>query len=185
MKLYIKNMVCNRCVMVVKQELEKMKLRAANVSMGEVELAKPASAKQLSDFSVRLQELGFELLDDQKQKQIEKIKNLLIKKTQSGEMEEHFSISDYLSKSLHKDYSSVSRLFSQVEGITIEQFFILQKIEKVKEWLVYGELSLNEISYKLGYSSVSHLSAQFKKITGLTPSDFKKMGGSRKSLDNL
>ena len=178
-------MVCNRCVMVVKQKLEKMKLKIVNVSMGEVELVKPASAKQLSDISVRLQELGFELLDDQKQKQIEKIKNLLIKKTQAGELEEHFSISDYLSKSLHKDYSSVSRLFSQVEGITIEQFFILQKIEKVKEWLVYGELSLNEISYKLGYSSVSHLSAQFKKITGLTPSDFKKMGGSRKSLDNL
>lgn len=185
MKLYIKNMVCNRCVIVVKQELEKMKLRAANVSMGEVELAKPASAKQLSNFSVRLQELGFELLDDQKQKQIEKIKNLLIKKTQAGELEEHFSISDYLSKSLYKDYSSVSRLFSQVEGVTIEQFFILQKIEKVKEWLVYGEFSLNEISYKLGYSSVSHLSAQFKKITGLTPSDFKKMGGSRKCLDSL
>jgi AraC family transcriptional regulator len=185
MKLYIKNMVCNRCVMVVKQKLEKMKLKIVNVSMGEVELVKPASAKQLSDISVRLQELGFELLDDQKQKQIEKIKTLLIKKTQSGDLEEHFSISGYLSKSLHKDYSSVSRLFSQVEGITIEQFFILQKIEKVKEWLVYGELSLNEISYKLGYSSVSHLSAQFKKITGLTPSDFKKMGGSRKSLDNL
>lgn len=185
MKLYIKNMVCNRCVMVVKQELEKMKLKIVNVSMGEVELVKPTSAKQLSDISVRLQELGFELLDDQKQKQIEKIKNLLIKKTQAGELEEHFSISHYLGKSLHKDYSSVSRLFSQVEGITIEQFFILQKIEKVKEWLVYGELSLNEISYKLGYSSVSHLSAQFKKITGLTPSDFKKMGGSRKSLDNL
>lgn len=185
MKLYIKNMVCNRCVMVVKQKLEKMKLKIVNVSMGEVELVKPASAKQLSDISVRLQELGFELLDDQKQKQIEKIKNLLIKKTQAGELEEHFSISHYLGKSLHKDYSSVSRLFSQVEGITIEQFFILQKIEKVKEWLVYGELSLNEISYKLGYSSVSHLSAQFKKITGLTPSDFKKMGGSRKSLDNL
>jgi AraC family transcriptional regulator len=178
-------MVCNRCVMVVKQKLEKMKLKIVNVSMGEVELVKPASAKQLSDISVRLQELGFELLDDQKQKQIEKIKTLLIKKTQSGDLEEHFSISGYLSKSLHKDYSSVSRLFSQVEGITIEQFFILQKIEKVKEWLVYGELSLNEISYKLGYSSVSHLSAQFKKITGLTPSDFKKMGGSRKSLDNL
>ena len=185
MKLYIKNMVCNRCVMVVKQELEKMKLKIVNISMGEVELVKPASARQLSDISVRLQELGFELLDDQKQKQIEKIKNLLIKKTQAGELEEHFSISHYLGKSLHKDYSSVSRLFSQVEGITIEQFFILQKIEKVKEWLVYGELSLNEISYKLGYSSVSHLSAQFKKITGLTPSDFKKMGSSRKSLDNL
>lgn len=185
MKLYIKNMVCNRCVIVVKQELEKMKLRAANVSMGEVELAKPASAKQLSDFSIRLQELGFELLDDQKQKQIEKIKTLLIKKVQSGDIGEHFSISGFLVKELNKDYSSISRLFSEVEGITIEQFFILQKVEKVKELLVYGEMNLNEISYQLGYSSAAHLSAQFKKVTGFSPREFKNIGGRRKPLDNI
>ena len=185
MILFINNMVCNRCILVVKQELEKLKLLPALVSMGEVELSKSVTDKQLKSLGDRLNRLGFELLNDRKQKQIEKIKNLLIKKTQSGDVEEHFSISDYLSKSLHKDYSSVSRLFSQVEGITIEQFFILLKIEKVKEWLVYGELTLNEISYKLGYSSVAHLSAQFKKVTGLTPSSFKKMGGGRKSLDNV
>lgn len=185
MKLYIKNMVCNRCVIVVKQELEKMKLRAANVSMGEVELAKPASAKQLSNFSVRLQELGFELLDDQKQKQIEKIKNLLINKVQSGEIGEHFSISGFLTKELNKDYSSISRLFSEVEGVTIEQFFILQKVEKVKELLIYGEMNLNEISYQLGYSSAAHLSAQFKKVTGLSPREFKNIGGRRKPLDKI
>jgi AraC-like DNA-binding protein len=185
MKLYIKNMVCNRCVIVVKQELEKMKLRAANVSMGEVELAKPASAKQLSDFSVRLQELGFELLDDQKQKQIEKIKNLLINKVQSGDIGEHFSISSFLTKELNKDYSSISRLFSEVEGVTVEQFFILQKVEKVKELLIYGEMNLNEISYQLGYSSAAHLSAQFKKVTGLSPREFKNIGGSRKPLDKI
>ncbi|HMT74850.1 MAG TPA: AraC family transcriptional regulator [Chitinophagaceae bacterium] len=185
MKLYIKNMVCNRCVIVVKQELEKMKLRAANVSMGEVELAKPASAKQLNDFSVRLQELGFELLDDQKQKQIEKIKNLLINKVQSGEIGEHFSISSFLVKELNKDYSSISRLFSEVEGITIEQFFILQKVEKVKELLIYGEMNLNEISYQLGYSSAAHLSAQFKKVTGFSPREFKSIGGRRKPLDKI
>ena len=178
-------MVCNRCIMVVKQELEKMNLQTNYVSMGEVELIKAPSAKQLQQLDTRLKDLGFELLDDQRQKQIEKIKNLRIKKTQSGELEEHFSISEYLRKSLHKDYSSVSRLFSQVEGITIEQFFILQKIEKAKEWLVYGELTLNEISYKLGYSSVAHLSAQFKKVIGLTPSSFKKIGGGRKSLDKV
>lgn len=185
MKLYIKNMVCNRCVMVVKQELEKMKLRAANVNMGEVELAKPASAKQLSDFSMRLQELGFELLDDQKQKQIEKIKNLLINKVQSGEIGEHFSISGFLVKGLNKDYSSISRLFSEVEGVTIEQFFILQKVEKVKELLIYGEMNLNEISYQLGYSSAAHLSAQFKKVTGLSPREFKNIRGRRKPLDKV
>ena len=178
-------MVCNRCVIVVKQELEKMKLRAANVSMGEVELAKPASAKQLSNFSVRLQELGFELLDDQKQKQIEKIKNLLINKVQSGEIGEHFSISGFLTKELNKDYSSISRLFSEVEGVTIEQFFILQKVEKVKELLIYGEMNLNEISYQLGYSSAAHLSAQFKKVTGFSPREFKNIGGRRKPLDKI
>lgn len=178
-------MVCNRCVIVVKQELEKMKLRAANVSMGEVELAKPASAKQLSDFSVRLQELGFELLDDQKQKQIEKIKNLLINKVQSGDIGEHFSISSFLTKELNKDYSSISRLFSEVEGVTVEQFFILQKVEKVKELLIYGEMNLNEISYQLGYSSAAHLSAQFKKVTGFSPREFKNIGGRRKPLDKI
>lgn len=185
MRIYIKNMVCDRCIIVVKQELEKLNLKTAQVNMGEVELVKTPSTKQLLQLDIRLKELGFELLDDQRQRQIEKIKSLLIKKTQSGDLEDHFSISNYLSKSLLKDYSSLSRLFSQVEGITIEQFFILQKIEKVKEWLLYAELSLNEISYKLGYSSVAHLSAQFKKVTGLTPSNFKKIGGSRKSIDKL
>lgn len=186
MKLYIKNMVCSRCVMVVKQELVKQKLQPAIVSMGEVELQKPASEKQLLQLNSRLKELGFELLDNQKQKQIEKIKNLLIKKVQSGEVEEHFSITSFLTTALNKDYSYISRLFSEVEGITIEQFFILQKIEKVKEWLVYQELNLSEISYRLGYSSVAHLSAQFKKVTGLTPSHFKKMGNhNRHSLDKV
>lgn len=178
-------MVCNRCIIVVKQELEKLKLLPARVSMGEVELAKPATDKQLNSLNERLSQLGFEILDDQKQKQIEKIKNLLIKKVQSGEVEEHFSITSYLTKSLNKDYSYISRLFSGVEGITIEQFFILQKIEKVKELLVYGELNLSEISYRLGYSSVAHLSAQFKKMTGLTPTAFKDIGGQRKPIDKV
>ncbi len=179
-------MVCNRCILVVKQELEKLKLLPALVSMGEVELAKSATDKQLTSLNERLKELGFELLDDQKQKQIEKIKNLLIKTVQSGEIEEHFSISNFLSKALNKEYSYISRLFSEVEGITIEQFFIHQKIEKVKEWITYDELTLSEIAWKLGYSSVAHLSSQFKKVTGLNPSHFKKLGENhRKSLDNI
>ncbi|MGB4844253.1 MAG: AraC family transcriptional regulator [Ferruginibacter sp.] len=186
MNLYIKNMVCNRCIMVVKQELETLGLKPIRVSMGEAELKKQLSAKQMQQLNSRLLQLGFEILDDKKQKQIEKIKSLLIKKVQSGDVEEHFSISEYLSNALHKDYSYISRLFSEVEGITVEQFFILQKIEKVKEWLVYGELNLSEISFRLGYSSVAHISAQFKKITGLTPSHFKKLGNpQRKSLDEL
>lgn len=178
-------MVCNRCVLVVKQELEKMKLQTSHVSMGEVELSKQPTEKQLKDFNARLQELGFELLDDQKQRQIEKIKTLLIRQIQTGELPEHFSVSDFLSKALNKEYSYISRLFSEVEGITLEQYFILQKTEKVKELLIYGEMNASEISYQLGYSSVAHLSAQFKKVTGFTPTEFKKLGGTRKSLDNV
>ncbi|MBN8834319.1 MAG: AraC family transcriptional regulator [Niastella sp. SCN 39-18] len=186
MNLFIKNMVCNRCIMVVKQELEALGLQPLHVTMGEAELKKQPTAKQMQQLNSRLLQLGFEILDDQKQKQIEKIKSLLIKKVQSGQVEEHFSITAFLGNALHKDYSYISRLFSEVEGTTVEQYFILQKIEKVKELLVYGEENLSEISYRLGYSSVAHLSAQFKKITGFTPSQFKKLGGAqRKPLDAL
>lgn len=178
-------MVCNRCIMVVRQQFEKLGLHPTHVAMGEVDIPNPLTGQQLLQLDEALKTLGFELLDDQKQQQIEKIKNLLIQKVQAGEMEEHFSITDFLTRSIHKDYSQLSRLFSEVEGITIEQFFILQKIEKVKEWLRYDENNLSEIAWKLGYSSVAHLSAQFKKITGLTPSAFKKMGGNRKSLDQV
>lgn len=186
MKLYIKNMVCNRCIMVVKHELENLGLKHVNVSMGEVELSKQPSTKKMEQLNSRLLQIGFEILDNQKQKQIEKIKSLLIRKAQSAVVEEHFSISEFLSNAMHKDYSYISRFFSELEGMTIEQFFILQKIEKVKELLVYDEQNLSEISYSLGYSSVAHLSAQFKKVTGLTASQFKKLGSThRKSLDSL
>ena len=178
-------MVCNRCIMVVKQVLEQMQLQPLHVAMGEVELKKPLSVKQQQVLNERLTTLGFELLDDKNQQLIEKIKTLLIAQVQSGEVEEHFSITSFITGLIHKDYSQLSRLFSAVEGITIEQFFILQKIEKVKEWLIYAELTLSEVAWKLGYSSVAHLSAQFKKVTGLTPSAFKKIGGSRTSLDEV
>jgi len=179
-------MVCNRCIMVVKQEFEKAGLKPAEVKMGEVELNNLPSENELLKINSRLQELGFEILDNQKQKMIERIKNLLIDKIQSGEIEEHFILSNFLSKKLNKEYSQLSRLFSEVEGMTIEQFFIQQKIEKVKEWIAYDELTLSEIAGRLGYSSVAHLSAQFKKVTGLTPSHVKKHGtNNRKSLDNI
>lgn len=179
-------MVCNRCIMVVKQEFEKAGVQPVEVKMGEVELREEPTKALLIKISSSLNEVGFEILDSQKQKQIEKIKNLLIEKIQAGCIEEHFVLSEFLSKKLNKEYSQISRLFSDVEGMTIEQFFILQKIEKVKEWIAYDELTLSEIAWKLGYSSVAHLSAQFKKITGLTPSHVKKHGSNtRKSLDNI
>jgi AraC family transcriptional regulator len=185
MQLYIKNMVCSRCTLVVKQELKKAGLHAAEVSLGKVVLAKQPTKKQLSGFKDQIAQVGFELLDDQKHQLIEQVKTLIIEKVQQ-EIEEHFSITEFLTKKLHKDYAFISRLFSEVEAITIEQFFILQKTEKVKELLTYNQLTLSEIAWRLGYSSVAHLSAQFKKVTGLTPTNFKaNYPGSRKSIDQL
>lgn len=179
-------MVCSRCILVVRQEFEKAGVNPLEINLGEVILAKPISDNKLEQIDKRLTELGFEILDDKNKRLIEKTKTILRKKVQAGEIEEHFSLSDYLPQKLNKEYTQLSRLFSEVEGITLEQFFILQKIEKVKEWLVYDELTLSEISYKLGYSSVAHLSAQFKKVSGLTPSQFKKLGVKhRKSIDNI
>jgi len=183
--IYIKNMVCNRCILAVRQVLQSINIKPVQVNLGEVQLSANLTANQMQQLTSLLQPLGFEVLDNKRQRQIEKIKSLLIAKIQSGNLEEHFSISDFLKAGLLKDYSSISRLFSQVEGMTIEQFFIAQKVEKIKEWLVYDELSLSEMAFRLGYSSVAHLSAQFKKITGLTPSQFKQMGGSRKAIDSI
>lgn len=184
--LYIKNMVCNRCIMVVKQELEKLNLQPTRVSLGEVELALTPTEEQLHELNDNLNQFGFELLDDNKKKIIEKIRGIIIKNVHYNEDDRKEKFSEILSKALHKDYSYLSNLFSEVEGITIEKYIINQKIEKVKELLVYDELSLSEIAYKLGYSSVAHLSSQFKKTTGLTPSFFKQVHEkNRKSLDKI
>lgn len=172
--------------MTVEGLLRDNELHFASIKLGEVELLQEPAKEQVAALAKDLRKVGFELLDDQRKQQIEKVKTLLVKKVQQSDVEEHFSISKYLSKELLKDYSSISKLFTEVEGVTIEQFFILQKVEKVKEWLVYNEYSLNEIALNLGYSSVQHLSTQFKKLTGLTPSQFKKIGSDlRKPLDNL
>jgi AraC family transcriptional regulator len=186
MKLLIKNMVCNRCINAVSSLLAEFKIPYTSVQLGEVFLQKELSQKQIDTLKNRLGELGFELLDDTKKKIIEKIKNSIVKQVHYNDQNEPYTLSNILSSSLHKDYSYLSRLFSEVEGITIEKYFINQKIEKAKELLVYDELSLSEIAFQLGYSSVAHLSSQFKKITGLTPSHFKKTGaGQRKSLDQI
>lgn len=186
MELYIKNMVCNRCIMVVKQVFEQEGLHPVNVKLGEVELEKAPADKQLATIKTNLASLGFEVLDDQKRKIIEKIRTTIIKLIHNGELEENHKFSELLSHALHKDYSYLSKLFSEVEGITIEKYVILQKIEKVKELLAYDELSLSEIAFQLGYSSVAHLSAQFKKVTGFNPSEFRKLKDHhRKSLDNV
>ena len=186
MRLVIKNMVCPRCISSVKEILEKNNLPANYVRLGEVELIKEPGKTRLLKLAEDLKQAGFELLDDHKKQLIEQVKNLLIQKVQSGHVEEHFSVSKYITEHIYKDYSSISRLFSEVESITIEQFFILQKIEKAKEWLIYDEQSLGQIAFELGYSSTQHLSSQFKKITGMTPSTFKQLGAiHRKPIDDV
>ena len=186
MHLIIKNMVCPRCISSVEELLKKNKLQAKYVRLGEVELIEEPGKDKLQQFAEDLKETGFELLDDQKTQLIERVKNLLIQKVQSGRVEDHFSVSKYINENIFKDYSSVSKLFSEVEGVTIEQFFILQKIEKTKEWLMYNEYSLSQIAFNLGYSSTQHLSNQFKKVTGLTASHFRQVGAlKRRMLDEV
>ncbi len=179
-------MVCPRCITSVEQLLQQNGLVPKSVRLGEVELQAVPGKEAMKNFTEGLKRTGFELLDDQKMQLIEQVKTLLIGKVQSGDIEEHFSISRFLLQHIHKDYSAVSKLFSGVESITIEQFFILQKIEKVKEWLAYDQQSLQQIAISLGYSSPQHLSAQFKKSTGMTPGQFKQQGVThRKPIDNL
>jgi len=186
MHLTVKNMVCPRCISAVEKILSEQGFTNAEVKLGEVKLADTPSPERRERLASALLYAGFELLDDQRSQLIEKIRTLLIQKVQSGEIEDHFSISKYLTEHIYKDYSSLSKLFSAVEGITIEQFFILQKIEKAKEWLMYGEQSLGDIALSLGYSSSQHLSNQFKRLTGMTPSEFRTSGASlRKSIDSL
>lgn len=172
--------------MVVKDIIEKTGVEPVSVNLGDVELKEPLTDNQLEHISNKLEEVGFEILTDQKKQVIEKIKAAVVKYIQVEEIDTAYNFSDLLSSSLNKEYSYLSKLFSEAEGITIEKYIIDQKIERVKELLVYGELTLSEISYKLGYSSVAHLSSQFKKVTGFNPSDFRKLKDHhRKPLDKV
>src|SRR5688572_32104137 len=188
--LFIKNMVCNRCIMVVKQELENQGLHPEKVTLGEVTISEDqlseGQQKKLDDALIAL---GFERIDDRKARLIEAMKNKIIQVIHhSDRLELKLNWSTILSEELHYEYNYLSNLFSSVEGITLEQYIIRQKIEKVKELLFYDELSFTEIAYRLGYSSVAHLSAQFKKITGFTPSEMKKSRNieqNRKPLDAI
>jgi len=172
--------------MVVKSEFEKAGLQPLSIELGEVEIGKAPSMIQLKNLDVSLKQLGFELIDDKKSRIIEKIKNGIVKLVHHSDGAVKTKLSNYLSDQLRYDYTYLSNLFSEVEGTTIEKYLIAQKIEKVKELLVYDELSLSEISDKLGYSSVAYLSSQFKKVTGLTPSFYKSLKEhKRRNIDNL
>lgn len=184
--LHIKHMVCNRCIAAVERTLDSMNLDYKRISLGEVEWKKEPSKQELELLEEKLEEQGFELIDDKKSRLINRIKSRVIELVHYTKEHSKVNLSALLSEELHYDYNYLSNLFSEIEGNTIEKFYIDQKIERVKELLVYDELSLNEIADELNYSSVSHLSSQFKKVTGLTPSHFKKIGQMRrKPLDQL
>lgn len=172
--------------MVVKMTLEKLGLHPVQVELGEIELQESNISAVKEQLKQELKSVGFDLLDDKKSKVIEKVKTLIVDLVHNKNNNLNITLSQYLTYELHQDYSALSNLFSEVEGITIEKYFILQKIEKVKELLVYDELTLSEIAFQLNYSSVSYLSNQFKKVTGLTPSHFKKLKTiKRKPIEDL
>jgi len=186
MKLYIKYMVSLRCKLLVKEELKKVGVDSIAIDLGVVEIPDGITDEQRLKLRENLLSSGLELLDDNKSILIERIKNVITEMIHYLDEPPSENYSAYLSEKLNYDYTYLSNIFSEVKGITIQQFIILNKIERVKELLLYDELNLTEISYKLHYSSVAHLSNQFKKITGLTPSYFKKMKKARKStLENL
>ncbi len=187
-KLLIKNMVCNRCIKVVGEELDKLGLEVISIVLGEVIVKGNVNETLLGRIKNVLEDNGFELIEDKKAKLIEQIKLIILELVRQSDGREPFdgNYSDYIVDKLNLDYHYLSTLFSSVENITIEQYIILQKIERAKELLKYGELTLSEIAYKLGYSSVQHLSNQFKKVTGLTASQFKSMTENRrKPLDKV
>ena len=185
-KLYVRNMVCNRCKMAVQTELEKVGLEAVNIDLGEITLKEKPTAVQLEGLAQALNNLGFEMIDNQKSRLIEQIKTQIIKLVHYADTSIPLKLSAILTDQLNHDYSYLSNLFSAVEGTTIEKYYIAQKIERVKELLVYNELSLSQIALQMGYSSVAYLSAQFKQVTGMTPSQFKNLQGhNRKNIDDL
>ena len=179
-------MVCIRCKMVVKEELTKLGLTYNTVELGEADIKEDLSPEQYDQFKIALLKTGLELMDDKKSVLIQRIKNVIIEQVHYSEEPLLIKFSEFLSQKLNHDYTYMANLFSEVQGTTIEKFYITHKIERVKELLVYDELNLTEIAYLMHYSSVSHLSAQFKKITGLTPSYFKQLKDKRRSmLDNV
>jgi AraC-like DNA-binding protein len=186
--LLVKNMVCHRCILAVEDILNKLHIAFDKISFGEIYLKEAITPPQQETLKERLHAIGFELIDNRQTGLVEKIKKFTMLKARNDtdDKESAMNLSGYLSAKLHHEYTYLSSLFSAVEGRTIENFFIEQRIEKAKELIVYGELTLAEIAYALDYSSAAHLSAQFKKITGLTPTHFRQIGSlKRKSIDKL
>lgn len=186
LKIYIKNMVCIRCEMVVRSELEKLGLKYINVKIGEADVYENLLPAQLEQLDIALRKSGLEIMEDKKSILVENTKAAIIELVHYTEEQILVNLSDYLSEKLNYDYTYLANLFSEVKGITIEKFYLTHRIEKVKELIVYNELNITEIAYKMHYSSVAHLSNQFKKITGLTPTHFKRLKHKRrKTLEDV
>lgn len=185
--LHIKNMVCDRCIMVVENELQNLGYVVEQISLGKAVVQGILETAAKDKIDEQLQKLGFVLIEDKKQRWVEQVKNLII------EMVHHqddafikFNLSEYLSNELHLDYSYISSFFSEIENTTIEKYFISQKTERIKELISYNELTLSEIAFKMHYSSIAHLSNQFKKVTGLSPTQYKhQLAQSRKAIDKI
>ena len=174
-------MVSNRCKMAVKEELKKLGLHFTPVDLGEVEIMENITSEQREQLKIALHNSGLELMDDKRAMLIEKIKNVIIEMVHHTDEMIKMNFSDFLSEKLNHDYTYLANLFSEVQGTTIEQFIISHKIERIKELMIYGELNITEIAWKMNYSSVAHLSNQFKKVTGLSPSHFKQLKDKRRS----
>lgn len=186
MTVFIKNMVCGRCISAVSAIFEKAGIKIKSISLGEVETESAVSDEDLRYVEKHLEETGFERIRDSTYQLVERIKTLIITKISELDINDNFLLSEFLSSAFYKEYSSLSKTFSQNETVTLEQFFILQKIEKVKELLLYNEFTLTEIAGKLGYKSVQHLSSQFRNSSGFTPTEFKKLKvHHRKPLDQV
>jgi len=180
----IKNMVCPRCIEAVDQVFREQHLEVSNIRLGKVQVNGEVDQVQKNALQEALKGRGFELLDDKNTRLINQIKTLIIREIHYQEEDRHVNFSTLLSEALHYDYTYLSRLFSSVAGLTIEQYILLQKVERVKEFLTYDEMNLSEIAFQMNYSSAAHLSSQFKKITGMTPSQFKKLQEQQRNFIN-
>lgn len=185
-RLYIKNMVCQRCIRSVADLLDQLNIPYSDIQLGHVELKDALDASKKMALKKALSDLGFEWLEEKNEQLIARIKAVIIEEIHYHHFSLNINFSTYLAEKLQQDYTALSKLFSSQEGITIEKYILLQKIEKVKELMAYGEMTLSEIANKLHYSSVAHLSSQFKKVTGMTPTAYKKMEyHHRKPLDKV
>lgn len=186
MRLYLKNMVCQRCILMVKSVFEKHGLHLTSIDLGHLDIQEADILDIKENLAAELNELGFELIDDKKSQTIEKVKTLIIDLVHNKNNDLKINLSDYLSSQMNQEYSAISHLFSEVENKTIEKFFIAQKIERAKELIIYDEMNLSEIAYLLNYSSVAYLSNQFKNVTGFSPSYFKNLKEQKRNkIDKL